>query len=265
MLIIGEKLNSSIPSVREFINNHDTAAIQDLAVRQAAAGADYLDLNTAQGDEVPNLKWLVQTVQEVTDVPLCLDSTSAEAVKKGLNTVKGDKSRVLINSISMERKRIEEMLPLVVEYNCPVIGLTLDDNGIPQTAEARIALSEQLIETLTKHNYDLNRLYIDPLVLPLAVSHLNAGMFFECLREIKRRFSVKTVSGLSNISYNSPKRKIINRHFLTLCMGCDMDAAILDPLDRKIMTSVTTNDFLMGKDRFGKKYLKAYRGEALED
>ncbi|WP_407312356.1 dihydropteroate synthase [Desulfosporosinus sp. SB140] len=265
MLIIGEKLNSSIPSVRQFINDKDTAAIQDLALKQAAAGAEYLDLNTAQGDEVPNMEWLVRTVQEVTDVPLCIDSTSAVAIKKGLDTVQGDKSRVLINSISLERNRLEEVLPLVLEYQCSVIGLTLDDNGIPKTAEERIALSERLIETLTKNHYDIDRLYIDPLVLPLAVDYLNATMFFKCLTEIKHLFKVKTVSGLSNISYNSPKRKIVNRHFLTLCMAFDMDAAILDPLDRKIMTSVITNDFLLGKDRFGKKYLKAYRSEVLDD
>lgn len=165
----------------------------------------------------------------------------------------------------MERNRIEEVLPLVLEYNCSVIGLTLDDNGIPKTAEDRIAISNQLIETLTKYQYDLEQLYLDPLVLPLAVNHLNATMFFKCLTEIKQSFQVKTVSGLSNISYNSPKRKIMNRHFLTLCMAFEMDAAILDPLDGKIMTSVITNDFLLGKDRFGKNYLKAYRSEVLED
>lgn len=265
MLIIGEKLNSSIPSVRQFINDKNTAAIQDLALKQVAAGADYLDLNTAQGDEVPNMEWLVQTVQEVTDVPLCLDSTSAVVLKKGLDTVKGDKSRVLINSVSLEKDRIDGVLPLVLEYQCSVIGLTLDDNGIPKTAEERIARSERLVEILKQNNYDLTRLFIDPLVLPQAVSHTNAAMFFQCLTDIKYLFNVKTVSGLSNISYNSPKRKVINRHFLTICMAFDMDAAILDPLDRKIMTSVITNDFLMGKDRFGRKYLKAYRSEALED
>ena len=265
MIIIGEKLNSSIPSVRQFINAKDKVAVQDLAARQAAAGADYLDINTAQGDEVPNMEWLIQAVQEATDLPLCLDSTSAEALKKGLDTVQGDKSRVLLNSVSLEKDRIEGVLPLVLEYNCSVIGLTLDDNGIPKTAEERITLAERLIEVFLKNNYDISRLYIDPLVLPQAVNYNNAAMFFQCLKDIKNSFKVKTVSGLSNISYNSPKRKVINRHFLTICMAFAMDAAILDPLDRKIMTSVITNDFLMGKDRFGKKYLKAYRSEILED
>lgn len=265
MIVIGEKLNSSIPSVRQLIDDKNTAAVQDLALRQAAAGAHYLDVNTAQGEELPNMEWIVNTVQEVTDVPLCLDSTSGAAIKKGLDVVKGDKSKVLINSISLEKRRLEEVLPLVLEYNCPVIGLTIDDNGIPKTAEERIRLTEQLVEILTKHNYDLANLYVDPLVLPLAVSHNNAAMFFQCVADIKRLFNVKTVSGLSNISYNMPRRKIINRYFLSICMAAGMEAAILDPLDRKIMTAVTATELLLGHDRFARNYLKAHRNDTIED
>ncbi|MGI6225874.1 MAG: dihydropteroate synthase [Peptococcales bacterium] len=265
MLIIGEKLNSAIPSVRQIINDKDVAAVQNLALKQVEGGADYLDLNTAQCDEISDMEWLINTVQEVTDIPLCIDSISAEVVEKGLNCIKGDKSRVMINSISLEKERIQGILPLVLKYQCPVIGLTTDDNGIPKTSEERIEITRRLIDVLSAENYDLNNLYIDPLVLPLAVDHNNATMFFECLSEIKRLFNVKTVSGLSNISYNMPKRKIINRHFLAICMAMGMDAAILDPIDRKIMTSVVATNLLIGKDKFGRRYLKAYRNEALED
>lgn len=265
MIIIGEKLNSAIPSVRQLMSDKDAAAIQDLALRQVAAGANYLDVNTAQGDELSNMEWVINTVLEVTDVPICLDSTSGKAIKRGLDAVKGDKSKVLVNSISMEKSRLEEVLPLVLEHNCPVIGLTIDDNGIPKTAEERIRLTEQLVETLTKHNYDLANLYVDPLVLPLAVSHINASMFFQCIADIKRLFNVKTVSGLSNISFNMPSRKIINRYFLSIAMAFGMDAAILDPLDKKIMTAVTATNLLLGYDRFGRNYLKAHRIEGLTD
>ncbi len=265
MLIIGEKLNSAIPSVRQMIAEKNTAAVQELALKQVEAGAEYLDLNTAQCDEIADMIWLIRTVQEVTDVPLCIDSTSPEVIRKGLETVKGDKSKVMINSISMEKNRIEGMLPIVLENNCLVIGLTVDDSGIPKTAEERIKIAEGLIELLSKHNYDLSRLYIDPLVLPLAVDHNNALVFFRCLEEIKRRFNVKTVSGLSNISFNMPQRKLINRYFLAICMAYGMDAAILDPLDQKIMTAVITTDLLLGNDRFGRNYLMAYRKGFLAD
>ncbi|MDK2815532.1 MAG: 5-methyltetrahydrofolate--homocysteine methyltransferase [Moorella sp. (in: firmicutes)] len=266
MLIIGEKLNSAIPSVRQIMEEKDVAAVQDLALRQAAAGAHYLDVNTAHcSDEIAYMEWIVRTVQEVTDAPLCIDSTVGPVIEKALETVKGDKSRVLINSISLEKNRLEQVLPLILEYQCPVIGLTVDDNGIPKTVEDRINIAERMVELLSKHNYNLDNLYIDPLVLPLAVNHANAVIFFQCLSEIKRLFKVKTVSGLSNISFNMPKRKLINRYFLAICMAHGMDAAILDPLDNKIMTAVTTVELLLGNDPFGKNFLKAYRKGTLED
>ncbi|QGP91138.1 5-methyltetrahydrofolate:corrinoid/iron-sulfur protein co-methyltransferase [Neomoorella glycerini] len=265
MLIIGEKLNSAIPNICQIINDKDAAAVKELALKQVEAGADYLDLNTAHCNEVDDMEWLVRTVQEVTDIPLCIDSTSAEAIKKGLDTVAGDKSKVMINSVSLEKNRLEGMLPLIIEYQCPVIGLTADENGIPKTAEDRVRITERMIEILTKYNYDLNNLYIDPLVLPLAASHTNASIFFQSVAEIKRLFKVKTVSGLSNISYNMPKRKLINRYFLTISMAFGMDAAILDPLDKKIMTAVTTTNLLLGNDRFGKDFLMSYRKGKLED
>ncbi|MDA8442951.1 MAG: dihydropteroate synthase [Peptococcaceae bacterium] len=265
MLIIGEKLNSAIPSVRQVFNAKDVEAVKGLAVNQTQAGADYLDLNTAQGEELADMTWLVRTVQAAVDTPLCLDSTDAAVLKQGLDSYVGDKSKVMLNSVSLEKKRLEAVLPLALEYQCPLIALTLDDNGIPKTAEQRIQLAEQLVNILVQKNYDLNKLYIDPLVLPLAVSHTNAVMFFQCLSEIKRLFKVKTVSGLSNISYDMPKRKVINRHFLTICMAQGMDAAILDPLDAKIMTSVTTNNLLLGNDRFSRNFLKAFRNDSLVD
>ncbi|MCG0278060.1 MAG: methyltetrahydrofolate cobalamin methyltransferase [Thermanaeromonas sp.] len=265
MLIIGEKLNSAIPSIRQIINNKDAKTVQELALKQVAAGADYLDLNTAHCNEVEDMEWLVNTVQEVTDVPLCIDSTSGAAIKKGLEAFKGEKSKVIINSISLEKSRLEEVLPLVLEYQCPVIGLTVDDNGIPKTVEDRIKITERMVELLAKYNYDLDNLYIDPLVLPLAVNHTNAVIFFQSLAEIKRLFKVKTVSGLSNISFNMPKRKLINRYFLAICMAHGMDAAILDPLDPKIMTALTTVELLLGNDPYGKNFLKAYRKGGLEE
>ncbi|HBT47057.1 MAG TPA: methyltetrahydrofolate--corrinoid methyltransferase [Peptococcaceae bacterium] len=265
MLIIGEKLNSAIPSVRQIIQDKDAAAVRDLAVKQVQAGAHYLDVNTAHCNEIEDMEWLVQTVQEVTDAPLCVDSTSGEVIKKALKNIKGEKSKVIINSISMEKNRLEEVLPLVLEYQCPAIGLTADDNGIPKTVEDRIKITERLVELLSKYGYNLENLYIDPLVLPLAVSHTHAATFFQCLTEIKRLFNVKTVSGLSNISFNMPKRKLINRYFLAICMAHGMDAAILDPLDPKVMTAITTMELLMGRDAFGKNFLKAYRKGLLAD
>lgn len=263
MLIIGEKLNSAIPSVREAMLNKDVSFIKELAKRQAAGGADFLDINTAQGsNEIDDMDWVVRAVQEVVDVPLCIDSVSPDVIKKGLQAAKG---KAMLNSLSMETSRLEGMLPLVREFDCSVIALTMDDNGIPKTAVERIKIAGQLVDTLKRENVDLEKVYIDPLVLPLAVDSNNGVIFFECLTEIKQLFSVKTVSGLSNVSHSLPKRKLINRNFLTICMSHGMDAAIMDPTDAKINSSVMATNLLLNKDRFSRNYLKAFRNNTLED
>lgn len=262
MLIIGEKLNSSIPKVREAIHNKDKGFIQNLALRQVQAGADYLDVNTALEDEVRDMEWVIKAIKEVVEVPICIDSTNAEAVKVALELTEG---KAMINSINMESARIRDILPIVVDSGSPVIALTIDDNGIPKTVDERMRILDRMVEMLQKRNYDLGKVYVDPLVLPVAADTQNAVVFFESLSRIKEKYGLKTISGLSNVSHSMPQRKIINRHFLTVCISRGMDAAILDPLDKKIITSMLTTELLMGKDRFGRKYLKAFREGRLDE
>lgn len=263
MLIIGEKINSTIPRVREAVLNKDVAFIQDLARKQAECGADYIDVNTAQGNnEVEDMEWVVKAIQEVTDVPLCIDSVDPKTIEIGLKNHRG---QAMLNSISMEKARIEGMLPLIREYKPKVIALTMDDQGIPKTAEERIRIAGQLVELMKQEDFNLEDLYIDPLVLPLAVSSENGMIFFRCLEEIKKNHQVKTVSGLSNVSHSLPKRKLINRYFLALCMNYGMDAAILDPIDRKLTSAIIATEVLLNQDRHSRRYLKAFREEKLED
>lgn len=263
MLVIGEKLNSTIPRVREAILNKDVAFIQDLARKQAECGADFIDVNTAQGNnEAADMEWVVKAIQEVIEVPLCIDSVDPVTIEIGLKTHQG---QAMLNSISMEQARIAGMLPLVKEYKCKVIALTMDDQGIPKTAEERIRIAGLLVDLMKNEGFNLEDLYIDPLVLPLAVNSENGLIFFHCLDEIKKKYQVKTVSGLSNVSHSLPKRKLINRYFLSLCMNFGMDAAIMDPLDRKLTSAISAVDVLLNKDRFSRRYLKAFREEKLED
>lgn len=261
MLIIGEKLNSTIPQVRKAIHEKDEAFIQDLAQRQAEAGADLLDVNTAMEDEVNDMQWIVETIQQVVDTPLCIDSTNPKAIEKGLETAQG---RVMINSISMEKARLEGILPLALDAKCELVALTTDDNGIPKTVDGRLAIVGRLVDIMEKNSFPLENLYVDPLVLPLAVSSDNALIFYRSLTEIKQQYGVKTISGLSNVSHSLPERRLINRYFLANCMNLGMDAAILDPLDAKIMTAITVTNMLTDNDRFARKYLQAYRAGILE-
>lgn len=261
MLIIGEKLNSTIPKVRKAIKEKDAAFVQDLAQKQAEAGADLLDVNTAMEDEVNDMQWIVETIQQVVDIPLCIDSTNPKAVEKGLETAQG---RVMINSISMEKARLKGILPLALDAKCELVALTTDDNGIPKTVDERLAITGRLVGILEKNNFPLEKIYVDPLVLPLAVSNDNALIFYRSLTEIKQRYGVKTISGLSNVSHSLPQRRLINRYFLANCMNLGMDAAILDPLDAKIMTAITVTNLLTNNDRFSRKFLQAYRAGILE-
>lgn len=263
MLIIGEKINSAIPRIREVILNKDIAFIQDLARRQAECGADFIDVNTAQGNnEVEDMEWVIKAIQEVTDVPLCIDSVDSVTIESGLKVHHG---QAMLNSISMEHSRIAGMLPLIKKYKCKIIALTMDDQGIPKTAEERIRIAGLIVDLMKNESLNLEDLYIDPLVLPLAVSSENGVIFFQCLDEIKKKFQVKTVSGLSNVSHSLPRRKLINRYFLSLCMNYGMDAAIMDPLDRKLTSAISATDVLLNKDRFSRRYLKAFREEKLEE
>ena len=263
MLIIGEKLNSTIPQIRKAIKTKDKYFIQKLAREQTEAGANLLDINTAMEDEVEDMQWVIEAVQEAVDIPLCIDSTNPAAIKRGLKVI--HKGQTMVNSISLEKNRCEDILPLVLEYNCSVIALTTDDQGIPKTVDERLKITEKLLNILVKNNFNLDDLYIDPLVLPLAVDSRNADIFFQSMVKIKREFNVKTVSGLSNVSHSLPNRRLVNRYFLAICMSLKMDAAILDPLDKKIMTAVITTDLLAGNDRLARKYLQAYRAGDLED
>ncbi len=265
MILIGEKLNSAIPAVRQMIKERDARAIQGLALSQVASGVDYLDVSAAHGDEMSDMEWLVRTIQEVTDKPLCIDSTSRAVFSKAMSLIEGDRTRVMVNSISMEQNRLAEVLPIVLEHGCFVIGLTVDDSGIPKTADERIRIAERMVELLLRYGYDLNRLYIDPLVLPLAVNHTNARTFFRSICEIRHRLKVRIVSGLSNISYDMPKRRLINRYFLVMSMALGMDAAILDPLDPQMLTAIKTADLLLGNDPFGRHFIKALRSGKLSD
>ncbi|KUO66105.1 MAG: methyltetrahydrofolate--corrinoid methyltransferase [Gracilibacter sp. BRH_c7a] len=263
MLIIGEKLNSTIPSVRTAIQDRNETFIQDLARLQVEGGATFLDVNTAQGNnEQEDMEWMVKIVQEVVDVPLCIDSVDPATIKRGLKNHRG---KAMLNSISMETSRLKGMIPLAKEYGCELIALTMDDQGIPKTAEERIKIAGQLIDVLVKENISLDEVYVDPLVLPLAVSSDNAAIFFECLADIKKIYNVKTVSGLSNVSHSLPKRKLVNRYFLTICMSHGMDAAIMDSTDRKLTSTVIATNLLLNQDPFSRRYLKAYRQEFLEE
>ena len=262
MLIIGEKINSSRKDIKEMVKNKNKEFIQELAQKQVEGGAQMLDLNigTIRKGEPEDMKWLVKTVQEAVDVPLCIDSPNHEAIEAGLEVYDWRKGKALINSVTAEREKMELIFPLVKKYKCSVVALTMDERGIPQDSKERFKIADELIRTLINKGIPTEDIYIDPLTLPVSANIQNSNTVLETLKRIKDSHpEVKTIIGLSNISYGLPERRLLNQSFVVLAVAYGLDAVILDSTDQKIMALIKATNLLLGKDEFCAQYLKAFR------
>lgn len=264
MLIIGEKINSSIPSTAKAIEKRDADYIRKLACDQAEAGAGMIDVNagTFIDEEEEMLKWLMQIVQDVTDIPLCIDSPNPAALKAVLPL---SRRKVLVNSISLESGRYNSIFPVVKEFGTSVVALCMDDQGIPKDADKRIAIACRLAEKLNAHGIETSDIYFDVLVQPISVDDTFGIAALNTVRGIRERIpGAHTTGGLSNISYGLPERKLLNSAFTMALISAGMDTLIIDPLDRKLMASITAAKALTGQDEFCDEYLSAYRSGKLK-
>jgi cobalamin-dependent methionine synthase I len=265
MIIIGEKINSTLKAVRPAMECRDKQAIAELARSQCEAGACYLDVNAGMfyDHEVETLEWLIDTVQEVVSTPLAIDSPNARAILAGLK--KNRNGKPIINSITGEKERLNTILPLIVEYKTGVVALCMDDRGMPETAQERVEIAHYLINSLSKEGVPLDDIYIDPMTRPIGTGSHYGTVALETIRTVKAEFPEVHVScGLSNISFGIPARKVMNQAFLVAAMTCGMDCAILDPLDKKLMTFLYATEALLGIDDFCMNYLAKFRAGELE-
>jgi cobalamin-dependent methionine synthase I len=263
MEIIGEKINGTRKRVAQAIAERDAAFIQDLARRQAKAGAVYLDVNagTKPQDEPQDLVWLVKTVQEVVEVALCLDSANPVALAAAIQVVE---RTPMINSINGEQARLLGILPLVAEHGCRVIALAMDGTRIPETTEARLAIVRRLMAETRQVGIADERVYIDPLALAVGTSQQSGVVSLDTMRAVKADFpEVHLTCGLSNISFGLPARTRINQAFVTLALAAGLDSAILDPLDREMQAAILAAELVLGRDRFSRNYTQAYRAGLL--
>jgi 5-methyltetrahydrofolate--homocysteine methyltransferase len=263
MLIVAERINASRKAIREALERMDAAAIQAEATAQAQAGAHYIDLNggTFPGREPDLLCWLVATVQQVTDRPLCLDSSDPAALAAALPLVK--QSTPMLNSITLERGRFERVLPLAREFRAKVVALCQGE-ALASTAEQKVDTASRLIDRLTGAGIHPADVYVDPLVFPVATDSTSGKAAIVAIGEIMRRFpGAHTICGLTNVSHGLPARKLINRAFLICAMTAGLDAAILDPTDRELMAALMAAEAVLGRDDYCLGYLKAFRAGKL--
>jgi len=256
MLIIGELINCTCKKVGEAARKRDTEFFQDLARKQAAAGAHMLDVNAGlPGQEVELLSWLVDLVQGVVDIPLCLDSADPEAMTKALPLCK---QRPMVNSISDETARWA-LLPVLKEHRPRVIALCLAESGVPNGVDDRVATASRLIDRLTAEGFVLDDIYVDPCVMPIATGPHGQHLLTAVRTILERYPGVHISAGVSNVSFGLPVRKLLNETFLQLLMAHGLDAAIVDPCDPQLMMSVVAAETLLGRDANCKGYLRAYR------
>jgi cobalamin-dependent methionine synthase I len=264
MFIVGELINASRKKIGTAIENQDADAIQQIAAAQYENGADYIDVNAGVfvGREAEHLKWLVTTVQEALDAPCCIDSPDPGAIEAALSVHRGTP---MINSISMEKERYDALMPLIAGSDYKVVALCMSDAGMPETADARISIADELVNNLVKNNIPLENIYVDPLVQPLSTNDNYGKEFLQSIEMIMRRFpGIHTICGLSNISYGLPERMLLNQTFMVMAITKGLDGAIVNPLDKKMMAAIVTAETLAGKDEWCSEYLQAYRQKRFE-
>ena len=259
MIIIGEKINGSITAVAEAIANRDAEFIKNRAKAQAEAGATFIDCcaSVPEAEEVETLKWMIDCIQEVTDLPIAVDSPSADVIKEAY---KFCKKEGIINSVSGEGDKVDTIFPLIADSKWGVICLLSDDTGIPKTAADRLKVFDYIMSKAKEYNISPDRLYIDPLVEMLCTSEDGMAMNVEVMSTIRKQYpDIHLVAAVSNISFNLPVRKLVNLGYTVLAMNAGLDSAILDPLNRDMMGVIYATEALLGLDDYCMEYIGAYR------
>jgi len=264
MIIVGERINGTGRRIREAVTNRNADLIRQEATRQAEAGASYIDVNAGTNPErePEDMIWLVKTVQSVTDRPLCIDSPNPEALRAGLENHRG---QALVNSASAEEGRMQPVFTLAREHGARLVGLALDDSGLPKTAQQRIDIARKLGEAAASVGLAISDLFVDPLARAVGLESDQGAAFLDAVCGIMEALpGVHVICGLSNISFQMPARKLLNRTFLAMAMARGMDAAILDPLDESLMAVACASEALLGRDDKCMEYIQAFRAGRLE-
>ena len=258
MYLISERINGLFTSVSKAIDHRDAKWVQEHALRQVDCGAQALDINTGPGrDDGPAaMEWLVRTVQEVTSVPLCIDSPGIKTLTAGITAAR---NKVIINSTTAERAKMDKLFPLAREHGAEVICLCMDERGVPNSAEARAEMAMLMITTAMEHEIMPDRLLLDPLVLPTKAAQDQGAKVIEAVRMFQtlNEPPPRTVVGLSNVSNGTKDRPLVNRTYMAMLMGAGLSAAILDPEDKELMDTIKAAQVLLNQKLYADDFLRA--------
>jgi 5-methyltetrahydrofolate--homocysteine methyltransferase len=259
LVIIGERINpTGRKKLAKALEEGNLKVVQEEATKQVQEGAQVLDINVGISgiDESKLLKDAILAVREVTHVPLCIDSALPKALEAGLQVYDG---KALVNSVNGEERKLKEVLPLVKQYGAAVIGLTMDDDGIPKDAEKRLQIARKIIEEAKKIGIPPEDVIIDPLAMSMSTNNTAAIETLKALRLIREVLGVNQTMGASNISFGLPERHSINGIFLAMATIHGVTCPILDPTVWEVRRSVLITDLLLAKDNYCMNFISVYR------
>jgi 5-methyltetrahydrofolate--homocysteine methyltransferase len=260
MTIVAERINMTRKSIREKVWARDAAFVIEEVRKQEAAGATHIDVNAGADParELEDMRWLTEIVRDATTLPLSFDTAHAAALEVGLKIC--NRPGTIINSTTAEEARLAETLPLVTAYNTGIIALTIDDTGMPETLDARMAVIDKICARMTAAGVGLDRVYIDPLVRPVSTNPEQALMTIGGVRYVRTAYpQAHTMVGLSNVSYGLPNRIHVNRAFFALLIEAGLDGAIIDPTTEGLLGVMHAALALTGRDEFCMEYISAAR------
>lgn len=258
-VMIGERIN---PTGRKLLAKEMAADNYDRVVKdalaQVEAGAQMLDVNAGipLADEPAILAKAIQIVQSVTDVPISIDSSIVEALKRGLEVYEG---KPLVNSVTGEEERLESVLPLVKKYNAAVIGISNDETGISEDPDVRFAVAKKIVERAMDYGIPREDVVIDPLVMPIGALRFAGRQAFAIIQRCLTELKVNTTCGASNVSFGLPNRGPLNAHFLSMAISNGLTSAITNPIEHEIRQGVMVADVMMGNDENCLAWIQANR------
>jgi len=256
-VLIGERINpTGKRKLIKALQNGDLGLVRKEALNQVQAGADVLDINVGilDVDEVVLLPQVVRVVMDTVDVPLCIDSTNPTALEAVLKVYRG---KPLINSVTGQEHSLRRILPLIKKYEAAVIGLTMDDNGIPDDVNQRVAIAHKIVERAEAMGISRKDVVIDCLALAIGANTEAGLVVIEAIRRIKAELGVNLTLGVSNISFGLPDRSLLNSFFLTIAIAMGVNCPIVDTA--KIHPAVLAADLILNRDKYAKRYIKAYQ------
>ncbi|HBJ2609016.1 homocysteine methyltransferase [Clostridium botulinum] len=259
--IIGERINPTGKKLfKEALRNNDIDYILKEAIAQVESGADILDVNVGlpEIDEEETMKKVIREIQSIIDTPLQIDSNNPKVIEKALRVYNG---KAIVNSVNGEEEVLDSVLPLIKKYGAAVVALTLDDKGIPKKAEERLKIAEKIVNKALEYGIRREDIFIDCLVLTASAQQSDVGETLKAVALVKEKLKVKTILGVSNISFGLPNRELINKTFLAMSLQSGLDLPILNPNNKEMINIINAYRVLNNEDNGAANYIERYTNE----